>query len=243
MQLLGIIAVQMALFAAAADWQSLGSIGGVQTYTKPDDPVTKTKAVRGTRLFANLHISHILGVFKDAAVATQWVDMLSAMHEYDFVANQCSAEESSAFVSKHTSSTTTIDPPSPDVQVVHQTYGFPWPIAPRDFVFLREFSFDESKAQVDVYYESITDGRVPVKDAVIRARNVYTLFRFKAVEGGTEVQVETAVDLKGSLPSVVINQVQKFWPMKTLLALERLSKKAGKTSVLARVAEWKPVPP
>jgi hypothetical protein len=246
MQLVGLLfASQMALFTVAADWQIVGNIGGVETYTKPDDPVTRTKAVRGTRLFANLHISNVLGVFKDVAVATQWVDMLSAMHEYDFVPRQCSAEEeeASAFVTKHTSSSSTNAPPSSDVQVVHQTYSFPWPIAPRDFLFLREFSFDEKKAEVNVYYESVLDDRVPVKDGVIRARNVYTVFRFKAVEAGTEVQVETAVDLKGTLPSVVINQIQKLWPMKTLLALERLSKKVGSSSALARVAAWEPASP
>ena len=217
------------------DWQSIGKVGGVETFVKPDDPVTRTKAVKGTMTIA-VHISNVLGVFVDASVAPQWVDLLTEMSELRFEQQQCTSNDS-AFVKSISEMDPSLVRPE-DVEVVHQEYGFPWPLQPRDFVLLRQFKYDAEKKAVDVYYESIEDLRLPPKDGVIRGVNIYSRFYFRATaEGGTYIEVETQVDLKGSLPSFVINQIQKLWPMKTLGALKTVTQK-GVTAPLARIADW-----
>ena len=230
--------------AASDDWRPLGSVLGVQTWVKPDDPVTKTKAVKGSKTFASVHISSILGVFDDASVAPRWVDMLSTMTELEFEQQQCTSESAFVAAVSSVSASASADGGAggqlhKDVSVVHQTFAFPWPIAPRDFVMLRQFDYDREAKEVRVYYESVTDARLPHSDKTIRAHNVYSKFFFKALPDGrgTYVEVETQVDLKGTLPSMVINQVQKFWPSLTLSALGKLTK-AGTVPPLARVADW-----
>ena len=239
-----LIAVLSCLFYMAAialcrgdsnDWQSIGKVGGVETFVKPDDPVTRTKAVKGT-LGIPVHISNVLGVFVDASVAPQWVDLLSEMSELRFEQQQCTSGDS-AFVKSIAQMDPALIKPE-DVEVVHQEYGFPWPLQPRDFVLLRQFKYDAEQKSVDVYYESIEDLRLPPKDGVIRGVNIYSRFYFSATaEGGTYIEVETQVDLKGSLPSFVINQIQKLWPMKTLGALKTVTQK-GVSAPLARIADW-----
>lgn len=211
-------------------WSSLGTFGGVTTYVKPDCLITRTKAVKGSKIFKNQHISGVLGVFSNATVAPEWVDMLKSMNEYPLVQDQCRGD---TVFAKATLSAQR----NPDTEVIHQVYNFPWPIQSRDFTLLRRFSFDAEKKEVEVYYESIQDDRVPISEQHIRGANIYSRFFFRKVVEGTWVEIETQVDLKGSLPSILINQVQKLWPMKTLNALEALVRK-GSVPDLERVKSW-----
>ena len=216
----------------AVEWVRVAKLGNVETLTKPDDPVTKTKAVKGITTFKGLHISSILGVFRDAKVANEWVDLLKSMKEYPYEQKQCTSE--SPFVS---SMSTVEGDAMQDIEVINQVYAFPWPIQARDFVLLRQFNFRNETRDVEVYYESIEDSRIPVKEEYIRGTNIYSRFYFRAEGDNTYCEVETQVDLKGTLPSSVINLIQKFWPMKTLGALEKIARK-GTVAPLSRVAAW-----
>ena len=221
--------------AAMSEWQSIGVLGGVDTYVKPDDPVTRTKAVRGTKLLKNLHISSVMGAFADASVNPQWVDMLRKMKVFAYEPQQCTAETAFA------KSLEAVDGEDAlrDISVLHQVYSFPWPIQARDFCLLRQFRYDADRKEVEIYYESILDGRVPVDLSNIRGTNIYSRFFFRSApeDNATYCEIETQVDLKGSLPPAVINLVQRLWPTKTINALEALARR-GTVPPLARVSAW-----
>ena len=222
--LLGMIFLVLADDASFDNWVAIGVEKGVEQFMfKKSDSAAIT--VKGRKLLP-FHISQIMGSFNNASIAHLWVDKLSSMREYDYIRGECSVSPSSS------------DGSFKDFGVVHQVYGLPWPVKDRDFVLFRKFNYNEKLRTIVVDYESVNDTRLPVCDRFVRAHSNYSRWYFEAKEGGsTLVEVETMIDMKGSLPVFLINILQRSWPSNTILSLENLVS-LSITAPLARVSKW-----
>jgi len=106
----------------------------------------------------------------------------------------------------------------------------PSPLKDRDFVFKTIITTDPAKKKVVFSYFSVTDPLAPEYDEYVRGSFKSGKFELTAVERtnkdgtktkGTMVVAEVVVDPKGSVPTFIVNMVQKSWPHKTLTALRK----------------------
>jgi hypothetical protein len=101
--------------------------------------------------------------------------------------------------------------------------GAPWPVKDRDFVFHAKVDVDKANRRLLVRIKSQEDPAMPEQDCCVRGSLNNSLYTLTSVEGGkrTHVAVEIHADPKGSLPSWVVNLIQKGWPSKTLAGIRR----------------------
>ena len=106
----------------------------------------------------------------------------------------------------------------------------PTPLKDRDFVFKTVITTDPAKKQVVFSYYSVTDALAPEYDDYVRGSFKSGKFELTMVERknkdgsktkGTLVVAEVEVDPRGSVPTFIVNMVQKSWPYKTLTALRK----------------------
>jgi hypothetical protein len=106
----------------------------------------------------------------------------------------------------------------------------PTPLKDRDFVFKSVLTTDPAKKQVTFRYFSVTDKLAPETDDYVRGHFQEGKFELTVAERtnkdgsktkGTLVVAEVIVDPRGSVPTFIVNMVQKSWPHKTLTALRK----------------------
>jgi hypothetical protein len=106
----------------------------------------------------------------------------------------------------------------------------PTPLKDRDFVFKTVITTDPAKKKVIFSYYSVTDKAAPEYDAYVRGSFQSGKFELTVMERtnkdgtktrGTHVVAEVMVDPRGSVPTFIVNMVQKSWPHKTLTALRK----------------------
>ncbi|HYP87950.1 MAG TPA: START domain-containing protein, partial [Polyangiaceae bacterium] len=106
----------------------------------------------------------------------------------------------------------------------------PSPLKDRDFVFKTTISTDPAKKKVTFSYHSVKDSLAPEYDAYVRGDFQSGKFELTMAEvthkdgsktRGTLVVAEVVVDPRGSVPTFLVNMVQKSWPHKTLTALRK----------------------
>lgn len=122
-------------------------------------------------------------------------------------------------------------PPQPVVMhdVIYQYYDFPWPINDRDMVLQRKITFDAAKGEVFVDIKSVVDVNFPEVKDVIRGESpvAYWSFKWDKALQRTSLEGAVVVDLKGSLPAWLINQLQKMWPSKTINGLKDVARRGS----------------
>lgn len=191
------------------DWEFVGLKNGVSTYLA-EVPGTKLLAFRGVVTYST-HISEAMGLFCDLSLAPSWIDMLETINVYGDVTNITSNTVStSPFAAIKTKKPSMWNKmarflkPKNDpklsyyghekmdvskvghklVDIVHQTLKLPWPIAKRDIVLRRTWTFDHQPhnvSSVTILYKSVDDPRIPISPGIIRTISPHTLWRFSTV--------------------------------------------------------------
>lgn len=62
-----------------------------------------------------------------------------------------------------------------------QVLELPWPVAPRDVLLHRKFTFDPVERTVTVNYRSIVDDRCPITPGMVRADSPHSMWRFRSI--------------------------------------------------------------
>lgn len=179
----------------ADGWELLDQDNGIDVYRK-SFPGSDVKGVGGEGL-VKAPIAKILWVLMDHEHKPQWIDKFQSSY--------------------------TIEELSPLVDIQYAAFNMPFPVKDRDFVYRYEFSVSPEQDAVIVAVQSVEHPSAPasktigVRGEIVKGR--YILYP----EGPEETRViaEYLADPKGSLPSWVVNLVQRNWPSKTLINLRR----------------------
>ncbi len=183
--------------AAEAEWKKIDEQDGIQAFSE-EVPGSKTVAFRGVATL-DAPASKILWVLLDNDHSTEWVDRLKTVKVLKAV--------------------------SPTDFVVYQEYKLSWPAANRDYVMEKKAVRDPKTKQISVVMKSVEHADAP-KTTGVRAELKRSAYILTPLDNGkTQVEAEIHSDAKGSLPSMVVNSVQKGWPVKTLKGLAEQVKK------------------
>ncbi len=188
--------------AKAPPWELFDEEDGVRCFRR-DVPGSDVVALRGEGFIA-APITRVASVLADRKRSTEWIDRLVKTK----VLRELS--ETEAINWNH------IKTPSP--------------LKDRDFVFKTLIKTDPAKKKVTFSYYSVTDKAAPEYDAYVRGHFHSGKFELTMVERtnkdgtktrGTQVVAEVVVDPRGSVPTFIVNIVQKSWPHKTITALRK----------------------
>lgn len=94
-----------------------------------------------------------------------------------------------------------------DLKIVQETFKAPWPVSPRDFVFIiKKFRKNDN---IFFLAQSIDIG-IPEQEGVIRGDCKAGGFYLKNIEDiATEMTYIVSVDPKGSIPTAIVNYVAR----------------------------------
>jgi START domain-containing protein len=186
--------------APAPKWEQFDEEDGIRMFRR-DVPGSSIVGLRGEGFIA-APIARVASVLIDRKRSVEWIDRLVKTK----VIRELS--ETEAINWNH------IKTPSP--------------LKDRDFVFKTMLSTEPAKKKVLFSYYSVQDSRAPEYDAYVRGSFQSGKFELTMAERtnsdgsktwGTVVVAEVVVDPKGSVPTFIVNMVQKSWPHKTLSAL------------------------
>jgi hypothetical protein len=188
--------------AQAPKWELFDQEDGVRMFRR-DVPGSSIVALRGEG-FIEAPIARVASVLADRKRSPEWIDRL--------VKTKVLRELS-------------------DTEAINWNHiKTPTPLKDRDFVFKTSITTVPAKKQVVFSYYSVKDPLAPEYDAYVRG--VFQSGKFELTMGertnkdgsktrGTIVVAEVIVDPRGSVPTFLVNMVQKSWPHKTLTALRR----------------------
>ncbi len=174
---------------ALANWKEIEDDKGIKVY-KQELPGSSIFAFRGVTVI-DAPLEKILWVIADNQHRTQWVDRLK---------KSAVLEKKSAF----------------DF-VLYQHFGAPAIVSDRDFVFRAKASRLKNGA-VNIDIKSVTHPKAPPTVGV-RGHLHHSSYTLKREGEKTHVDVTVHMDPRGSLPTWLVNMIQKSWPMNTLSAL------------------------
>jgi hypothetical protein len=191
--------------AGVKEWQNMGwekvnEQDGITVFRK-SFPDSEVKGVGGEALI-NAPIGKILWVLMDNDHKNEWVDKFK--------------------------STRTVETPSDLVSIQYAAFSMPFPVTDRDFVYRYDFRLDQSINAVVVDVKSVEHAKEPA-NKTIGVRGFIPYGRYILQPKGpnqTFVKVEYLADPKGSIPTWVVNIVQKNWPYKTIAGLRKQVKKS-----------------
>jgi hypothetical protein len=186
----------------AAKWEFFNEEDGVRCYRR-DVSGSDVVALRGEG-FVAAPIQRVASVLIDRKRSPEWIDRLVKTK-----------------VLRNISETESIN---------WNHIKTPTPLKDRDFVFKSMLLTNPAKKQVIFKYFSVTDKLAPETDDYVRGHFQEGKFELTVAERtnkdgtktkGTLVVAEVVVDPKGSVPTFIVNMVQKSWPHKTLTALRK----------------------
>jgi len=192
--------------AKAPAWQQFDQEDGILMFRR-DVPGSDIVG-RGGEGFVEAPIARVTSVLIDRKRATEWIDRLVKTKEL----RKLSETESINWNHVKT----------------------PTPLKDRDFVFKTVLTTDPAKKQVLFSYYSVKDSAAPETDDYVRGYFQQSKFELTmasrknkdgSVTKGTIVVAEVMVDPRGSVPTFMVNLVQRSWPFKTLTALRKQAAK------------------
>jgi hypothetical protein len=191
--LLGVSPAVAADKADKYEWKEIHDKDGIKVFRKSVEG-SKIVAFRGVAL-VDAPVGKVLHVIADNDHRTDWVD-------------RC-------YIS------TVLEQVSPWEFVVYAGYKLPGLFSNRDYVY-RGKAFTRKDGSVYVHIKSEEHAKAPPTIGV-RAWLNKSVYLLTPVEGGkkTLIDVEVHTDPKGSMPTWLINLVQKSWPYKTLAAIRK----------------------
>jgi len=187
---------------SAPKWEMFDEEDGIRMYRR-DVPGSSIVALRGEG-FVEAPIARVASVLADRKRSVEWIDRLVKTK----VLRQISETES----------------------INWNHIKTPTPLKDRDFVFKSTITTDPSRKKVLFSYWSVTDPLAPETDDYVRGSFKAGKFELTMAtrtnkDGtktrGTIVNAEVEVDPAGSVPTFIVNMVQKSWPHKTLTALRK----------------------
>jgi len=187
---------------AAPKWEEFDQEDGIRMY-RHDVPGSSIVALRGEG-FVEAPITRVASVLADRKRSTEWIDRLVKTK-----------------LIRQLSETETVE---------WDHIRTPTPLKDRDFVFKTSITTDPAKKKVVFSYRSVSDPLAPETDAYVRGifkngKFELTMASRKNADGsvtkGTIVNAEVEVDPRGSVPTFIVNMVQKSWPYQTLTALRK----------------------
>lgn len=187
---------------AAPKWELFDEADGIRMYRR-DVAGSPVVALRGEG-FVAAPITRVTSVLIDRKRATEWIDRLARTK----VLRELSETES----------------------INWNHIKTPTPLQDRDFVFKTVLTTDPARKKVLFSYQSVTDPLAPETEHYVRGHFKDGKFELGVAERkrpdgtvvkGTWVVAEVIVDPRGSVPTFIVNMVQKSWPHKTLSALRR----------------------
>jgi hypothetical protein len=180
-------------------WELIFDTDGIKTY-REINPAGDIVSFRGEALL-RASIENLAAVLNTPELRKEWVDSLVDTH--------------------------TIEKRSVFDRIEYVRSKVPWPFHDRDFVFRVQVRVTQSPYSVYIKMNSVDDQREPPRLGIVRGilLHAHYFLRDASTSQGpaTEVVVEIAADPKGSIPSWIVNLVQKNWPNNTLRALEKVS--------------------
>ncbi len=186
------------VFAADAQWETLSVEDGFTTQRKVV-PGSDMFAFRG-EMVTDISIAELMTVFLDTERRKDWVDKFQSSNDLS------------------------IDGEFEKTYYIR--FDLPFPITDRDYVLNAVGKIDEANRVVTTLIKSVDHDKKPADDCCVRANALGTFYRFAQLPNGkTKLEVEVHTDPKGSLPSWLVNVIQKSWPRKTLQALVREARK------------------
>lgn len=191
-------------------WEYIGTDRNVTLYKKTVEG-SDLVAFRGVT-YADLHIGKLYGVLREPKERPNWVDRYANDETYIRTAER---------------------------QVYWIHFGLPWPVSDRDYVLESVAKLDPERGRVTVNIESTEHEKKPPDDCCVRAIVKRTYYEFTAIPGEekTKLIVEVHTDPKGSLPTWLVNLIQKTWPSKTLDGLVQRTR-ALNPEPFAPMATW-----
>ncbi len=183
-------------------WEQFDQEDGIRMFRR-EVPGSDVVALRGEG-FVEAPITRVASVLIDRKRSTEWIDRLVRTK----VLRELSETES----------------------VNWNHIKTPTPLKDRDFVFKSTLTTDPQAKKVLMKYQSVTDSLAPITDDYVRGhfqqgKFELTMGQITRKDGtkvkGTIVLAEVLVDPKGSVPTFIVNLVQKAWPYKTLMALRK----------------------
>jgi hypothetical protein len=191
----------------APKWEMFDEEDGIRMYRR-DVPGSSIVALRGEG-FVEAPIARVASVLADRKRSVEWIDRLVKTK----VLRQISETES----------------------INWNHIKTPTPLKDRDFVFKSMITTDPAQKKVVFSYYSVKDPLAPETDDYVRGSFKGGKFELTMAtrtnrDGtktrGTIVNAEVEVDPAGSVPTFIVNMVQKSWPHKTLTALRKQVAKA-----------------
>ena len=186
----------------AAKWEMFDEEDGIRMFRR-SVPGSSVVALRGEG-FVEAPIARVASVLADRKRSTEWIDRLVKTK----VLEQINETES----------------------INWNHIKTPTPLKDRDFVFKSVITTDPAQKKVVFSYYSVTHKGAPVTDDYVRGsfkggKFELTMATRTNKDGtktrGTIVNAEVEVDPAGSVPTFIVNMVQKSWPHKTLTALRK----------------------
>lgn len=184
-----------------AGWEKIDSKQGINVYRK-EVKGSDVLGVGGTAI-VNASAAKILWVLMDNAHKDEWIDKFK--------------------------SAKTLETPTPLTSVQYASFDMPFPVSDRDFVYAYEFSYDKAEHMIEVDVKSVSHENAPDDETIgVRGDIKFGKYRLYPSKDGkkTYVEVEYLADPKGSLPTFIVNIVQKSWPYKTLSNLRKQVQKS-----------------
>lgn len=160
-------------------------------------PGSKLIAVRGDAVF-NYPITKVMHLLNDVPSKVKWVNRM--------------------VVSK------IIERKSPTNYVTYTRFKFPWPVASRDFVIETKLVVYPKKKKIIRYQYSVVHPKAPKQQkGIVRAQLHYSRYIIRSMAGGkkTRMRAEGYGDPKGSIPSFIVNFIQRSWPMRSMKGIKK----------------------
>ena len=183
-------------------WQQFDEEDGIRMFRR-EVPGSSLVALRGDG-FIEAPIARVASVLADRKRSVEWIDRLVKTKVLEQIT------ETEAINWNHIKT--------------------PTPLKDRDFVFKTAITTDPARKKIVFSYYSVTHKSAPVTDDYVRGsfkdgKFELTMATRTNKDGtktrGTLVNAEVEVDPAGSVPTFIVNMVQKSWPHKTLMALRK----------------------
>ncbi|HQY63991.1 MAG: hypothetical protein IPF92_09655 [Myxococcales bacterium] len=178
--------------ADAPHWERVTDSGGVTVFKQEVEgsPVIAFKGIG----VVNAPLVRVASVVTDSNRTVEWMDRIADAH----IVRQV----------------------SPFERIVYTHLKSPPLVADRDFVTDAKAEFDRANKRVTIRIHSVADPAAPPTSHV-RGQILHSSFVLTSIEGGQKTLVVTEIhaDPKGSLPTWVVNLIQKDWPLKTIANL------------------------
>ncbi len=187
---------------SAPKWEMFDEEDGIRMFRR-EVPGSSIVALRGEG-FVAAPITRVASVLIDRKRSVEWIDRLVKTK----VLRQLSETES----------------------INWNHIKTPTPLKDRDFVFKSVLTTNPAQKQVLFSYYSVTEKLAPATDDYVRGSFKSGKFELTMAtrtnkDGtktkGTIVVAEVVVDPAGSVPTFIVNMVQKSWPHKTLTSLRK----------------------